>query len=87
MTEDQRDMLQKLFCNFQPIFLQDFHDYRVNNLNTVCIATGQKAEPTFVCYNKIPLAANKSIQEILDELLKKKIIKECNSTYNQSAWC
>eukprot|EP00064_Thunnus_orientalis_P019687 superscaffoldBa00005035_g19813 len=42
--------------------------------------------PTFVRRYKIPWAAYKLIQGILDQLLQKLIITECNSTYNLPTW-
>lgn len=85
-TQDQRNALRKLFREFRPIFSKDSHDCGVTDLHTVRIPTDPKAPPTFVRQYRIPLAAYESIQEILDTLLKKEIIRECNSTYNSPIW-
>ncbi|KAL7405215.1 hypothetical protein ABVT39_025343 [Epinephelus coioides] len=66
--------------------LNNSHDCGVTNLHTVRIPTDPNAPPTFVRQYKIPLAAYESIQEILDKLLEKQIIRECNSTYNSPIW-
>ena len=44
------------------------------------------APPTLIIQYKILLAAYESIQGILDKLLEKQIIRECNSTYNSPIW-
>ena len=72
LTSDaQRATLRKLFLDFQPIFSKDSTDCGVTNLHTVHIPTDPNALPTFVRQYKIPLAAYKSIQDIIDTLLKK----------------
>ncbi|KAJ8353474.1 hypothetical protein SKAU_G00210410 [Synaphobranchus kaupii] len=65
---------------------RDAYDCGDTDLHTVCIATDPGAPPTFVRQYRIPLAAFESIQEILDSLLEKQIICECNSTYNSPLW-
>lgn len=79
-TEHQRNELRKLFHEFQPIFSKDSQDCGVTDIHTVRIPTDPGAAPTFVRQYKIPLAAYESIQEILDKLLEKRIVRECNST-------
>ncbi|KAF0024923.1 hypothetical protein F2P81_021804 [Scophthalmus maximus] len=85
-TQEQRDALRKLFHDFQHIFSKDSQDCGVTDLHTVRIPTDPNAQPTFVRQYRIPLAAYESIQEILDKLLQKQIIRECNSTCNSPIW-
>ncbi|KAF0037918.1 hypothetical protein F2P81_010792 [Scophthalmus maximus] len=85
-TQEQRDALRKLFHDFQHIFSKDSQDCGVTDLHTVRIPTDPNAQPTFVRQYRIPHAAYESIQEILDKLLQKQIIRECNSTYNSPIW-
>ncbi len=85
-TQEQRDALKSLFYDFKALFSRDSHDCGVTNLHTVRIPTDPEAPPSFVRQYKIPLAAYESIQEILDKLLEKQIIRECNSTYNSPIW-
>ncbi|KAF0022466.1 hypothetical protein F2P81_025279 [Scophthalmus maximus] len=84
--KEQRDALRKLFHDFQHIFSKDSQDCGVTDLHTVRIPTDPNAQPTFVRQYRIRLAAYESIQEILDKLLQKQIIRECNSTYNSPIW-
>ncbi|MEQ2178540.1 hypothetical protein GOODEAATRI_015114, partial [Goodea atripinnis] len=81
-TVVERTALKKLFYKYQSVFSKDSHDCGVTDLHTVRIPTNPNAPPTFVRQYKILLAAYESIQEILDKLLEKQIILECNSTYN-----
>ena len=82
----QRNQLRELFYDFQNIWSRDSNDCGVTDLHTVKIPTDPSAPPTFVRQYKIPIAAYESIQETLDALLEKRIIRECNSTYNSPLW-
>ncbi|KAL2076478.1 hypothetical protein ACEWY4_027942 [Coilia grayii] len=84
--DNQRQQLRELFYDFKDIWSQDSNDCGVTDLHTVRIPTDPDAPPTFVRQYKIPLAAYDSIQEIIDTLLEKHIIRECNSTYNSPLW-
>ncbi|KAL1270892.1 hypothetical protein QQF64_029908 [Cirrhinus molitorella] len=44
------------------------------------------APPTFVKQYKIPIASHESVQEIIDSMLEKGIIRPCNSTYSAPIW-
>uniref|UniRef100_A0A1A8CCG2 Gypsy retrotransposon integrase-like protein 1 n=1 Tax=Nothobranchius kadleci TaxID=1051664 RepID=A0A1A8CCG2_NOTKA len=85
-SEEQRAELRSLFYEFQSILSRDSLDCGLTNLHTVRIPTNPNAPPTYVRQYKIPLAAYESIQEILDQLKEKNIIRECNSTYNSPIW-
>lgn len=85
-TDSQRGQLRELFYHFKPIWSKDSNDCGVTDLHTVQIPTDPKAKPTFVRQYKIPLAAYDSIEETLNTLLDKQIIRECNSTYNSPLW-
>ncbi|KAK5614933.1 hypothetical protein CRENBAI_009146 [Crenichthys baileyi] len=80
-TEAERTMLKKLFYEYQSVLSKDSHDFAVTDLHIVRIPINPNAPPTFVRQYEILLAAYKSIQEILDKLLEKQIIHECNFTY------
>ena len=82
----QRNQLRELFYDFQHIWSRDANDCGVTDLHTVRILTDPSAPPTFVRQYKIPLGAYESIQGTLDTLLEKRIIRECNSTYNSPLW-
>ncbi|MEQ2207359.1 hypothetical protein XENOCAPTIV_011120, partial [Xenoophorus captivus] len=79
-TEEERTALKNLFYEYQSVLSKDSHDCGVTDLHTVRIPTNPNAPPTFVRQYKISLAAFELIQEILDKLLEKHIIRECNST-------
>lgn len=53
MTEDQRDVFQKLFRDFQLIFSKDSLDCGVTDLHNVRIPTDPKVPPTFAAYKSI----------------------------------
>ncbi|XP_046878860.1 uncharacterized protein LOC124469544 [Hypomesus transpacificus] len=87
LEEDtQRQQLRQLFYKHSAIFSKDSLNCGATDIHTVRIPTDPNAAPTFVRQYKIPLAAYNSVQEIIDSLLQKQIIRECNSTYNAPLW-
>ena len=82
----QRQELKDLFYEFQGIFSRDSYSCGITDIYTAHIPTDPNAPATFIHQYKILLAAFESIQGILDSLLEKKIIQECNSTYNSPLW-
>lgn len=84
--EDQWQELRHVFYEHKGIFSKDSYDYGVTDIHTVHIPTDPNAPPAFVRQYRIPLAAFDSIQQIIDSLLEKNIIRECNSTYNSPVW-
>ncbi|KAM3612667.1 uncharacterized protein V6R79_012474 [Siganus canaliculatus] len=87
-TDTQRNALRELFYEFKDIFSTDSNDCGATELHTVRIPTKPDAPPTFVRQYRIPLAAYDSIQEILDKLLEKNIIRECAKlALKKGQWC
>ncbi|KAJ8333933.1 hypothetical protein SKAU_G00412520 [Synaphobranchus kaupii] len=85
-TDDQRQQLYQLFYEHQSIFSRDSYECGVTDLHSVRIPTDPNAPRTYIRQYKIPLTAFESIQEILDSLLEKQVIRECNSTYYSPLW-
>ncbi len=50
------------------------------------IPTNPNAPPTFVRQYKIPIASYEPVQEIVDSMLEKGVIRPCNSTYSAPIW-
>ncbi len=52
----------------------------------MCIPTNPNAPPTFVRHYKIPIASYEPVQEIVDSMLEKGVIRPFNSTYSAPLW-
>ncbi len=50
------------------------------------IPTNPNAPPTFVRQYKIPMASYEPVQEIVDSMLEKGVIRPCNNTYSALIW-
>ncbi len=50
------------------------------------IPTNPNAPPTFMRQYKIPIASYEPVQEIVDSMLEKGVIRPCNSTYSAPIW-
>ncbi|XP_061403813.1 uncharacterized protein LOC133339668 [Lethenteron reissneri] len=85
-SDTQRDELRQLLQKYNSLFSKDSYDCGKTDLHVVSIPTLEGAPAVYVKQYKIPLAAYESIQETLENLLKKNIIRECNSTYNSPIW-
>ncbi len=58
----------------------------LTNIHTVRIPTNPNAPTTFVRQYKIPIASYEPVQEIVDSMLEKGVIRPCNSTYSAPIW-
>lgn len=85
-SDTQRDELRQLLQKYNSLFSKDSYDCGKTDLHVVSIPTLEGAPAVYVKQYKIPLAAYESIQETLENLLKKNIIRECNLTYNSPIW-
>uniref|UniRef100_A0A673XMB8 ribonuclease H n=1 Tax=Salmo trutta TaxID=8032 RepID=A0A673XMB8_SALTR len=86
VNDTERHQLRELFNKHSEIWSTDSLDCGVTSIHVVRIPTPPGATPTFVRQYKIPLAAYAAVQEIIDSLLAKRIIRECNSTYSAPVW-
>ncbi|CAJ1064733.1 hypothetical protein LDENG_00238730%2C partial [Xyrichtys novacula] len=84
--EEEREKLRKLPYKYRASFAKDSLDCGLTSIHSVRILKPLDAPPTFVCQYKIPLASYEPIQEIIDDLLAKGIIRPCNSTYSAPLW-
>ncbi|KAL1277259.1 hypothetical protein QQF64_023932 [Cirrhinus molitorella] len=67
-------------------FAKDSLDCGLTSIHTVRIPTNPNAPPTFVRQYKIPIASYEPVQEIIDTMLQKGIIRPYNSTYSALIW-
>ncbi len=67
-------------------FAKDSLDCGLTNIHTVRIPTYPNAPPTFVPQYKIPIASCEPVQEIVDSILEKGVIRPCNSTCSAPIW-
>ncbi|CAJ1057626.1 hypothetical protein LDENG_00238730%2C partial [Xyrichtys novacula] len=84
--EKEREKLRKLLHKYRASFAKDSLDCGLTSIHSIRIPTPPDAPPTFVRQYKIPLASYEPIQEIIDDLLAKGIIRPCNSTYSAPLW-
>ncbi|KAL1247998.1 hypothetical protein QQF64_023374 [Cirrhinus molitorella] len=86
--QDETDLkkLRQILYQYKASFAKDSLDCRLTNLHTVRIPSHPNAPPTFVKQYKIPIASHEPVQEIIDSMLEKGIIRPCNSTYSAPIW-
>ncbi len=80
--QGHKEDLQK----YKDSFAKDSLDCGLNNIHTVLIPTNPNAPPTFVWQYKIPIATYEPVQEIVDSILEKGVIRPCKSTYSFPIW-
>ncbi|KAL1268841.1 hypothetical protein QQF64_034204 [Cirrhinus molitorella] len=85
-SEANRRGLKEVLCKYKDSFAKDSLDCGLTDIHTVRIPTHPNAPPTFVRQYKIPIASYEPIQEIIDSMLKKGVIRPCNSTYSAPTW-
>ncbi|KAL1268859.1 hypothetical protein QQF64_034222 [Cirrhinus molitorella] len=76
----------QILYQYKASFAKDSLDCGLTHLHTVRIPSHPNAPPTFVKQYKIPIASHESVQEIIDSMLEKGIIRPCNSTYSAPIW-
>ncbi len=81
-----RQGLKEVLQKYRNSFAKDSLDCGLTNIYTVRIPTHPNAPPTFVRQYKIPIASYEPMQEIVDSMLKKGVIRPCNSTYSAPIW-
>ncbi len=85
-NEVDRRGLKEVLHKYKDSFAKDCLDYGLTNIHTVRIPTNPIAPPTFVRQYKIPIASYETVQEIVDSMLEKGVIRPCNSTYSALIW-
>ncbi|KAL6487878.1 hypothetical protein MHYP_G00045040 [Metynnis hypsauchen] len=85
-TDEEREKLRQVLNKYKASFAKDSTDCGLTTIHSVRIPTRPGAPPTFVRQYKIPLASYEPVQEIIDDLLEKGIIRPCNSTYSAPLW-
>ncbi len=81
-NEVDRQGLKEVVHKYKNSFAKYSLDCGLTNIHTVRIPTNPNTPPTFVCQYKIPIASYESVQEIVDSMLEKGVIRPCNSTYS-----
>ncbi|KAL1258525.1 hypothetical protein QQF64_009102 [Cirrhinus molitorella] len=86
--QDETDLqkLRQILYQYKASFAKDSLDCGLTHLHTVRIPSHPNAPPTFVKQYKIPIASHESVQDIIDSMLEKGIIRPCNSTYSAPIW-
>ncbi len=85
-NEADRQGLKEVLHKYKDSFAKDSLDCGLTNIHTVRIPTNPNAPPTFVRQYKIPIASYEPVQEIVDSMLEKGVIRPCNSTYSTPIW-
>ncbi|RXN20361.1 Retrovirus-related Pol poly from transposon [Labeo rohita] len=85
-NEADRQGLKEVLYKYKDSFTKDSLDCGLTNIHTVRIPTDPNAPPTFMRQYKIPIASYEPVQEIIDSMLEKGIIRPCNSTYSAPIW-
>ncbi len=85
-NEADRQGLKEVLHKYKDSFTKDSLDCGLTNIHTVCVPTNPNAPPTFVRQYKIPIASYEPVQEIVDSMLEKGVIRPCNSTYSAPIW-
>ncbi len=85
-NEVDRQGLKEVFQKYKDSFAKDSLDCGLTNIHTVRIPTNPNAPPTFVHQYKIPIASYEPVQEIVDSMLEKGVIRPYNSTYSAPIW-
>ncbi len=85
-NEVDRQGLKEVLHKYKDSFAKDSLDCGLTNIHTVRIPTNPNAPPTFVRQYKIPIASYEPVQEIVDSMLDKGVIRPCNSTYSAPIW-
>ncbi len=81
-NEVDRQGLKEVLHKYKDSFAKDSLDCGLTNIHTVRIPTNPNAPPTYVRQYKIPIASYEPVQEIVDSMLEKGVIRPCNSTYS-----
>ena len=85
-TDEECEQLRNILFKYKTSFAKDSMDCGLTSIHSVQIPTLPNAPPTYVRQYKIPLASYEPVQEIIDDLLEKGIIRPCNSTYSAPLW-
>ncbi len=85
-NEVDRQGLKEVLHKYKDSFAKDSLDCGLTNIHTISIPTNPNAPPTFVHQYKVPLASYEPVQEIVDSMLEKGVIRPCNSTYSAPIW-
>ncbi len=72
---------QRGSAQVQGLHRKDSLNCGLTNIHTVRIPKKTNAKPTFVRQYRIPIALYEPVQEIVDSMLEKGVIRPCNSTY------
>ncbi len=78
--------LKEVLHKYKDSFAKDSLDCGLTNIHTVRIPINPNAPITFVRQYKIPIASYEPVQDIVDSMLEKGVIRSCNSTYSSQIW-
>ena len=85
-SDEEREKLCSVLRKYETSFAKDSLDCGLTTIHSVRIPAPLDASPTYVRQYKIPLASYEPVQEIIDDLLEKGIVRPCNSTYSAPLW-
>ncbi|KAL0148030.1 hypothetical protein M9458_056645 [Cirrhinus mrigala] len=85
-NEADHQGLKEVLYKYKDSFAKDSLDCGLTNIHTVRVPTNPNAPPTFMRQYKIPIVSYEPVQEIIDSMLEKGIIRPCNSTYSAPIW-
>ncbi len=85
-NEVDRQGLKEVLHKYKDSFAKDSLDCGLTNIHTVRIPTNPNAPPTFVRQYKITIVSYEPVQEIVDSMLEKGVIRPCNTTYSAPIW-
>ena len=85
-SDTVRQGLRQVLYKFKESCAKDSLDCGLTNLHMVHIPTHPDAPPTFVKQYKIPIASQEPVQEIIESMLEKGVIRPSNSTYSAPIW-
>ncbi|KAL0198611.1 hypothetical protein M9458_007151, partial [Cirrhinus mrigala] len=78
--------LRQVLYKYKDSFAKDSLDCSLTDLHVVRIPTHPKAPPTFVKQYKFPFESYEPVQDIINSMLEKGVIRPCNSTYSAPIW-
>ncbi|XP_042586362.1 uncharacterized protein LOC122138348 [Cyprinus carpio] len=85
-SDTVRQGLRQVLYKFKESCAKDSLDCGLTNLHMVHIPTHPDAPPTFVKQYKIPIASHEPVQEMIESMLEKGVIRPRNSTYSAPIW-
>uniref|UniRef100_A0A8C2DC19 Peptidase A2 domain-containing protein n=1 Tax=Cyprinus carpio TaxID=7962 RepID=A0A8C2DC19_CYPCA len=85
-SDTVRQGLRQVLYEFKESCAKYSLDCGLTTLHMVRIPTHPDAPPTFVKQYKIPIASHEPVQEMIESMLEKGVIRPRNSTYSAPIW-